>query len=960
MSVDAKILPLIRRWDLLTPLLIVLLSLLPASVAQMQDASVPAQNFHRWGSVTLFNGLPSDSVRAIAQTPDGLLWFGTDNGLARFDGRRVQKFTFGDSKSDRILALKTVSTGDLWVGTENGAFILNDGRFQPVAGVEGLAVTAILLGSDSFLTTDSGKVLQVKTDDAGARTSISLTSEPVTGTDSKPIRITSLIRDENRLLIGTSSRGVLVRENGLTSELPSSPRPIFVNALAWTSTGDLWIGSDAKKGMSGIYLRESDSRATRVPAATANITALEQNEEGLWAGSDKFGLFHIRDMSLTETFTFENTSGGLRSNTIFAVFTDREGVVWIGTNRGVSRYDPQGPLQQTVSDIPNSNFIRTLTRGGQLYAGSNRGLFVLDGDSHWTEVPGLKNKVVYAIRQRAGASMIVGTAEGMFDTAGKKLADGDIRSFADFKVRGYAAVFGRGVADITGDDQRVVFDDETVTSVYGRWDKLWIGTSEHGLFSFNGILVKNEAGPDLLKSGTIWNMFQSRPEGPLFIAGQHGVFAFREGKIEQIIEAKDVRDVVEIDGQVWAATTSRGLLHARHDDRFGWLVSYIGFEQGLPSEKAFAIRPAGNKLVIATNRGIVTYRSGTVAPKLIPIRILSQRLHDLGEMRSTIELDYPQNSILLEVAGLSSRTFPEEFQYAFILKNDHGEIIDSRLSKDPQYAPTDISPGSYTIEAVGFDRDLLASEPLTIQFSVAIAPFPRTATALGILLAIALIALVWVIIERRRIVLRNRELAAARFDLANEAERERRRIARDLHDQTLADLRNLMMTSDKLTPPNPEFREEIEAVSTEIRRICEDLSPSVLENVGFVAALEFLLSHTIENHKFIAADNVEEMIRFPVNVQLQIYRIAQEVLANIKRHANADIVEMEISITVEGCFQMEIRDDGQPFDPAETSTHGRGIPNIRSRASLINAAINWEKLDGGTRFIFTKDLHSRA
>src|SRR5690349_9480310 len=46
---------------------------------------IGAQNFHRWGSITVFNGLPSDAVYAIAQTADGIMWFGTDNGLARFD-----------------------------------------------------------------------------------------------------------------------------------------------------------------------------------------------------------------------------------------------------------------------------------------------------------------------------------------------------------------------------------------------------------------------------------------------------------------------------------------------------------------------------------------------------------------------------------------------------------------------------------------------------------------------------------------------------------------------------------------------------------------------------------------------------------------------------------------------------------------------------------------------------------
>src|SRR5581483_3565545 len=98
----------------------------------------------------------------------------------------------------------------------------------------------------------------------------------------------------------------------------------------------------------------------------------------------------------------------------------------------------------------------------------------------------------------------------------------------------------------------------------------------------------------------------------------------------------------------------------------------------------------------------------------------------------------------------------------------------------------------------------------------------------------------------------NRDLAEARLQLANETEAERRRIARDLHDQTLADLRNLALLVDQLqmkrdpnirpnrAPSAPStLRNEIESISEEVRRICEDLSASALENVGLSAALQF-------------------------------------------------------------------------------------------------------------------------
>jgi signal transduction histidine kinase len=547
--------------------------------------------------------------------------------------------------------------------------------------------------------------------------------------------------------------------------------------------------------------------------------------------------------------------------------------------------------------------------------------------------------------------MVIGTPTGTFNSMGRLIASGDTRGLEMFHGATYAAILGRGVVDISSTKQNVIFPDETACALLTSDDRLWIGTAGHGLFSFDGKSAKNELSPDVLKSGAIWKISLG-PDRNIWIAGEHGVFRVQNGQAEQIVAAEDVRDVF-VDGQdVWAATTTRGLLHARRDDRFGWLVSSVGFEQGLPSEKAFSILPVADVLLIATNRGVVTYKPATVAPKLIATRILSQRMHDLSELRSTIALEYPQNSVLIEVAGQSSRTFPEEFQYAFVLTNAKGETIDSRISNEPTYTPANLSPGEYSVESRAFDRDLLSSEPLIMRFSIGKAPFPWTATALGVLLVLSLVALVWAVIAHNRSRQRNRELATARMDLANEAERERRRIARDLHDQTLADLRNLMMKSDKLPSDNSDFRTEIEAVSTEIRRICEDLSPSVLENVGLVAALEFLLSHTIENYKFQADDHLEERIKFPLNTQLQIYRIAQEVLTNIKRHSDAQLVEMTVESSEDKPFVLAINDDGKGFDPLDANHKGRGITNIRTRASLINARVGWkERRDGGNQFI---------
>ena len=261
----------------------------------------------------------------------------------------------------------------------------------------------------------------------------------------------------------------------------------------------------------------------------------------------------------------------------------------------------------------------------------------------------------------------------------------------------------------------------------------------------------------------------------------------------------------------------------------------------------------------------------------------------------------------------------------------------------------------------------------------------------------ALLALLWAVIEHRRIVRTsaalvdaNRELAGARLDLANEAERERRRIARDLHDQTLADLRRLLLIADRLPGGAADeqlaqgsserrserdsagdegasfdpgiFRKEIESVSNEIRRICEDLSPSVLDNVGLAAALEWALANAVAHlpserkfeYEVYSGDEIEERIKLEPGMRIQIYRIAQEVINNICRHGQAKHVRLSVQVTDDG-LALEIEDDGPFFAPVAGQEQGRGLANIQARASLIEARVSWnERSGGGTMFVLLK------
>ncbi|HYY59476.1 MAG TPA: two-component regulator propeller domain-containing protein, partial [Pyrinomonadaceae bacterium] len=926
------------------------------------ESAARAGNLHQWGAVTLFHGLPSDQVHAIAQDGEGVMWFGTARGLAKFDGRRTQTIASEGLLARRVLVLKVDQEGVLWIGTEEGAARLVAGDFQPITETEGKAVTAIITPERgrAFLATGQGVIFECRSAAEGRLAVRSFPGTPLESADAdKPgsLPLTSLATSGDALLVGTHSRGLLKIEGDSIKEVQGSPRPFFVNALETDAKGRLWLGARAR----GLYDASDPSHPRRTGTEAGTVKALRADAGGgLWVGTEGHGAIYYSDSQTVARFTFESTAGGLRSDNILAVFVDGEGVVWFGTDRGVCRYDPQSPHNEDVSSDRMSNFVRTLyqTGDGRLLCGTNRGLFIYDqAASRWQPFGRFNTKTVYAIAEDTQGRLLVGSSSGLYidvklqpdpdaETVDEETdADGEeggqveeekeeekeeedagtpgesVRAIRTFQGAAYIAIYGRGIERLGPDDRRtLVWPGDTadkalreVTSLHADKDKrLWIGTARLGVFVFDGKQVTQGAALEKTKGSAVWAIDGDSEQG-LWFATSNGLYRYRSGELLKTAADADVRHVVVGDqggahSDVWCATSGGGLLRLVIDEQAGVLLSQLDVEQGLSSQKAFALLRllAGSdgheSLLIGTTRGIVRYSPGKAAPSLVVTRLLSRRVHQPEELRRGISLDYPQNSLALDVTALSSRTYPEQFQYAFLLRDGAGRVIKRKLSADSQFLMDNLKPGPYRVEVRAFTKDLVASAPLTFEFHIARAPFPWTTTALSVLLTLALVALVWAIIEHRRIMRAssalgkaNRELAGARLQLANEAERERRRIARDLHDQTLADLRHLLLLADQLPAEQAGnghtagadravFRAEIESVSGEIRRICEDLSPSVLENVGLAAALEWALANAVTHappeckfeYEFVCDEGLEERMTLAPGVKIQIYRIAQE------------------------------------------------------------------------------------
>ena len=950
------------------------------------------------------------------------MWFGTEAGLARFDGRRTQTVNDPALPSGRVLSLETDQDGALWVGTESGAARLVNGSFETIAQTMRLAVSVIIAPEAKrvLIGTEQGQIFECRIGPTNSIDTKPLLAAPLQSADRDrpgPLLISSLAFADNKLFVGTQSRGVLRIENGVVESVSTRPATYFVNAITTDAEGKLWAGARARKEEPGALREDDKSTLARFEAATGPVMTIRDIDKEVWIGTDGRGVFRVSGTKI-QRFTFDGTAGGLRSDHVYSIFADREGVIWFGTDRGVCRFDPQSPRSESVGDNAATNFVRTLylTANNLLVSGTNRGLFLYDSSStSWRPLGTLPRTVIYSIVEDKRGRLLVGSASGLFvadrqitqeageDAAfsrieaasGEADAVGSIRSVIDWRGTPYFATYGRGVQRFESGSTQLVWpqntgDQRKVISLFADGDsRLLIGTATEGVFSFDGNQATTDPSFADLKGVAVRGIVRTK-DGTLWFATSRGLSICKQGTKCVVVAGRlDVRSVTANPNtdqiEVWCATAG-GLIKVRLDETFGPIVSQLDVEQGLPSQNVFAVLPQretdGHEvLIIGTNRGVARYEPGRIEPNLSVTRVVSKRVHALSELQAGLALEYPQNSLLVDVTAVSSRTFPEQFQYAFTLADSNQQTVKQKLSRESQFTMEGLKPGQYTVTARGFTRDLVASAPLSFTFNVAKAPFPWTSTALAILLGLALLALAWAIMERRRIaatsaalVDANRELADARLNLANEAERERRRIARDLHDQTLADLRHLALLTDQIKTnggaekqtQTSTLRTEIESISQEVRRICEDLSPSVLQNVGFAAALEFALTHAVQdaptNKRFVydfhCDEGIEERSQLSPSVQMQIYRIVQEAVNNIWRHADATEVKMSVTSPAEGDFVLQLEDNGRAFDQNHNNTEGRGLANMRARAGLIDAQISWGKREeGGTLFTLKRTDH---
>ena len=185
-------------------------------------------------------------------------------------------------------------------------------------------------------------------------------------------------------------------------------------------------------------------------------------------------------------------------------------------------------------------------------------------------------------------------------------------------------------------------------------------------------------------------------------------------------------------------------------------------------------------------------------------------------------------------------------------------------------------------------------------------------------------------------------------------EAERKRISKDLHDGIGQQLTGLKMgwqqLSDTWKKQAPEqnkilerLTENLNNVSNEVRHISHQMMPATLRELGLESALRDMLQKSFTDAKItyeFESHNTNK--RFPENIEIGLYRIAQELVNNILKHSNAKHVSIEL-FTTKSHLVLIIEDDGKGFNPSRIKEIGNGINNINSRAKSVNGNVSFEE-----------------
>jgi signal transduction histidine kinase/ligand-binding sensor domain-containing protein len=310
-----------------------------------------------------------------------------------------------------------------------------------------------------------------------------------------------------------------------------------------------------------------------------------------------------------------------------------------------------------------------------------------------------------------------------------------------------------------------------------------------------------------------------------------------------------------------------------------------------------------------------------------------------------ISLGHTQNFLTITYASISFQQ-KNSIRYYYQLEGINKHWITAGSGQSASY--TDLRPGRYTFKVRAENRDGLFSKKITTLSIYIISPWWATFWAYAIYLSVAS-SIVYVIFRNRVRKIRQKQQAQINIMIATQEE-ERKRISRDLHDDVGTKLSALKLflssLNEKASNTNNKEIQTLAANSEQfitetikdVRQLLLNLSPSVLEEFGYTTAVEGLVNKINETKQIqfnLVVFGMQQ--RLPKHYELALYRITQELINNVLKHAEAKNVSLQIGRRDNKIILM-IEDDGKGFD-INVHKDGYGLQNLEARTKLLHGML---------------------
>lgn len=927
-------------------------------------------------------------MHEIKQTSDGFLWFVSLPGdIYRFDGVRFLPWHLpAGIPFNSASNVSADHAGGLWVVGHPELVYLKDGVVTSRFQLEGRMFQTVSEDPDGSLW------LLRRAPDAPLCRVTDRAFQCFGKADGIPISdIESILADgEGGFWLGGHT-ALVHWHRGSSSQMYRSEG---IQSLARGPDGSLWLGISEGHGLEQFKAGAAKPFVTSTfDGSSLDFGTLMFDRDGnLWVGTVGKGLFRIHG----DVVDHYDHTNGLSGDSVWALFEDREGIVWAGTTSGIDSFrDPRVATYSPTEGLPKDLAAGILAgRDGTIWVANAGSLdHIVNGSvSSILAGKGLPGEQVTSMLEDHAGNMWVGVDDELY-----LFKDGHFRRLPGPNHKPFGMVVGLTEdaegniwAACKGHPRRLIrIRDFQVREVFPEPDfppgeiaadghgGIWISTIKGDMALFrNGVVVTKFP----LDPGGYPITFQiiPAPDGSVLAGSEHGLVGWRAGKVRRMttkngLPCDSIITFIEDQQKRWWLYTRCGVVELSDSDLQRWWANpdtivpnrlYDTYDGAQPNNGSF-------NLAAESPDGRLWFANGLVVQVIDPSRLaetlppapayIESFFVDRKEFAATENLKLSPHPRDLQI-DYTSPTFaiPQRVKFRYRLDNYDRDWHDAGTRRQAFY--TDLPPGKYSFRVIACNSDGVWNDSAA-KLDFSITPAYYQTNWFRALCAAIFLALLWAAYQ-----LRVRQLAAQFNMRLEERVRERTRIARDLHDTLLQSFQGLLPRFQaaiyKLPEHPSEARQTLESAVdqasqaiTEGRDAVQGLRVSTVEKNDLAMAIQSLAE------ELASADTHQSPPAFQVAVQGtprnlhpilrdEVYRIAAEALRNAFRHAQAHQIEVELRYD-EKDFRLRIRDDGRGIHREVLSGDGReghfGLHGMRERAKLVGGELAiWSEVDSGT------------